>query len=91
MGVQTVLNRLVVVGNDRQNGVRAARFSVFGQLDGVGDGIAAGSRNDRYAAMRDVDRDADEDVMLRGTQPRRLAGRAADHESGRAHPDLEFA
>ena len=60
MGVKPRLCRFVVVRHHRQNRVRAGRFCVSGQFDGMGRRIRAGSGDDRNPAARPRSRDANE-------------------------------
>ena len=91
MGCHAGLRRLVIVWHDRQDGVGARGLGVLAQLDGMGGGVGAGTRDHRHAAARHVDRDAHQDVMLGRAQRRRFAGGAADDQSGCAGSDLQIA
>ena len=91
MGVQAILDGFIVVGHDGENRVGASGLCVLRQLDRVSRRIGSGSGDDRNAAARDINRDANENVMFRRPQCRSLARRPAYHECSCTLANLAFA
>ena len=72
----------------RQAGVRADRLGVLHQLDGLGSGIGAGTRNYRNAPGRVLDREADQLLVFVEVDRGRFAGSADDDDALRALGDV---
>ncbi len=73
------LRRLVVVRDDREAGGGAVLLRRLGELDRLGGRVAAGAGDDRDAAARMLDRNADQLLVLVEVDRRRFA-RGADHD-----------
>ena len=91
MAVQAILHRLVVVGHDGEDGIGASGFRVLRQLDRMSRRIGSGSGDDRNSAARDINRNANENVMFCRPQRWRFARCSADHKCGGTLADLAFA
>jgi hypothetical protein len=79
MLILTFLGRLVVVGNDGKLGGGAVLLRRLGELDRLGGRVRAGAGDDRNAAARVLDRDADQLLVLVEIDRGRFTG-GADHD-----------
>ncbi|MNN48400.1 hypothetical protein D3C81_1628760 [compost metagenome] len=74
------MRRLVVIGNDRQAGLRANSLGVPRQVDGFVGGVGAHASNDRNAAGGVFHRNADQFRVLFHGDRGRLPGGAHHHQ-----------
>ena len=85
---QTVLGGLIIIGGHQQHGVGAHLARVFGQVDGIGGIVAAGTRDDRNATRHPLYTVANDLFMLVVRQGGGLAGGARHHDGVDALGDL---
>ena len=86
--VHPFLRRLVVVRHDLEGGIGAHLLGIGRQLDGLGRGVAAGTRNDGDALVGLLDRHADQLTVLFHRHGRRFAAGADDHDAVGAFGDV---
>jgi hypothetical protein len=86
--VEPFLRRLVVIGRDHEDGVRAGLFSVERERDRFGRVVRAGARDDRNPPARFVDADVDRAAVFVVGQRRAFAGRADRHQPMRSRCNL---
>jgi hypothetical protein len=91
MRVHSLLCGLVVVGHDGQDGVGADGLRIPAQIDRLAGRIGASARDDRYPALRGVDGNGDDAVVLRPTQIGRFAGGPAYDQGTGTLLDLTVA
>ena len=79
--VEALLVRLVVIGRHDQHGVGARLLGVAGKVDRLGRVVGAGAGDHRHPALRHLDADFDDALVLVVAQRRAFAGRADRHEA----------
>ena len=86
--VEAFLRRLVVIGRDDQNGVRAASLGVARKLDRLDSVVGARAGDHGNPAARFVDADVDGAVVLLVGERRALSGCSDRHQPVRPGADL---
>ena len=85
---QAFLGRLVVIGAYDERSIGPLRLSLPSELDRVLGRICARSGDDRCPALRHLDAQGDNTLVLVVAERRRFAGSAARHQATRALSDL---
>jgi hypothetical protein len=91
MHQHALLHWLVVIGHDRKHSVGAGCLGTPGEPNGMPGRVGDGAGDNPTPTTGDIDRGADDQLLLGRRQCRGLARRLADHERGNTGRDLALA